>query len=68
VRVSPEVRRYLPGEPALDGEGRAVVAFESLAAAYRELLRFGTDLEVLEPAELRERVAATGREVAALYA
>jgi predicted DNA-binding transcriptional regulator YafY len=43
------------------------VAFEDLGAAYRELLRFGADVEVLEPRELRDRVAETSREVAALY-
>src|SRR5213079_1128041 len=37
VRVSEGVRRYLPGEPRIEDDGRAVVAFESLAAAYREL-------------------------------
>ena len=67
VRVSEEVRRRLPGEPRLEPDGRAVVAFDDLGAAYRELLRFGADLEVLEPVELRERIAGTGREVAALY-
>lgn len=67
VRVSDDVRRFLPGEPRVDGEGRVVVAFESLAAAHRELLRFGPDVEVLEPSELRARVAETSRAAAALY-
>jgi len=31
-------------------------------------LKFGPDAEVLEPAPLRARLAATAREVAALYA
>jgi predicted DNA-binding transcriptional regulator YafY len=31
-------------------------------------LKFGPDAEVLEPAQLRRRLAATAREVAALYA
>jgi predicted DNA-binding transcriptional regulator YafY len=68
VRVSDEVRRFLPGEPRVEEDGRVVVQFESLAAAYRELLRFGPDVEVLAPAELRERVARTAHAVAALYA
>jgi len=68
VRVAEGVRRHLPGEPRIEDDGRAVVAFESLAAAYRELLRFGADVEVLEPAELRDRVSATALEVAGLYA
>jgi predicted DNA-binding transcriptional regulator YafY len=67
VRVAEDVRRYLPGEPRLTEDGRAVVAFENLGEAYRELLRFGTGVEVLEPAELRARVAATSREVASMY-
>ena len=67
VRVSEEVRRRLPGEARLEPDGRAVVAFDDLAMAYRELLRFGADVEVLEPPELRERIAGTGRDVAALY-
>ncbi|MGD0712644.1 MAG: WYL domain-containing protein [Gaiellaceae bacterium] len=67
VRVSEHVRRYLPHDSRIEPDGRAVLGFENLGEAHRELLRFGADLEVLEPAELRERVAATGREVAALY-
>jgi predicted DNA-binding transcriptional regulator YafY len=68
VRVADDVRRFLPGDPRVDEEGRTVVAFAHLGDAYRELLRFGSQLEVLEPVELRERIAETGREVAALYA
>jgi predicted DNA-binding transcriptional regulator YafY len=68
VSVSEEVRRFLPGEPRIQDDGSAVLAFENLDAAYRELLRFGTDVEVLAPPELRARVAETGREIAALYA
>ncbi len=67
IRVSEDVRRYLPGEPRIQEDGTVVVAFEHLGAAYRELLRFGPDAEVLAPAELRERVAQTGRELTALY-
>jgi predicted DNA-binding transcriptional regulator YafY len=67
VRVDEAVRRFLPGEPRIEADGRTVVAFQHLGDAYRELLRFGSQVEVLEPAELRTRVAETGREVAALY-
>ncbi|MDX6400101.1 MAG: hypothetical protein QOF27_707 [Gaiellaceae bacterium] len=67
VRVAEDVRRWLPGEPRVDEKGRAVVAFAHLGDAYRELLRFGSQVEVLEPPELRERIAATSREVAAMY-
>jgi predicted DNA-binding transcriptional regulator YafY len=68
VRVSDELRRYLPGEPRIQEDGSVVVAFENLGAAYRELLRYGVDVEVVAPAELRDRIAETGRELAALYA
>jgi predicted DNA-binding transcriptional regulator YafY len=67
LRVSEEVRRFLPGEPRTDDDGSVRVSFQDLGDAYREVLRFGADAEVLEPAELRERVAGTSREVAALY-
>ena len=48
--------------------GRELLEFESLGDAYRALLARGAQVEVLEPAELRERIAATGRELATLYA
>jgi predicted DNA-binding transcriptional regulator YafY len=66
VRASDLVRRFLPQD--LRGEdGVYVVGFESLEEAFRELLKFGPDVEVLEPPELRERIADTATEVAALY-
>jgi predicted DNA-binding transcriptional regulator YafY len=65
--VDEDVRRWLPGEPRVAEDGRTVVAFAHLGDAYRELLRFGSQVEVLEPVELRDRIAATGREVATLY-
>ncbi len=66
IRASELVRRFLPAE--LHGEdGVYVVGFENLDEAFRELLKFGPDAEVLEPAELRERVATAAGEVAALY-
>jgi predicted DNA-binding transcriptional regulator YafY len=68
VRVHDDVRRWLPGEPRIEADGRAVLAFSHLGDAYRELLRFGSQLEVLEPKELRDRLAETGRELARLYA
>ncbi|MDX6400273.1 MAG: hypothetical protein QOF27_879, partial [Gaiellaceae bacterium] len=66
VRASELVRRFLPGEPRGE-DGVYVVGFENLEEAFRELLRFGPDAEVLEPAELRTRVASAATEVAALY-
>jgi predicted DNA-binding transcriptional regulator YafY len=47
--------------------GERVMVFESLDRARRDLLRYGADLEVIEPVELRERIAATARGVAELY-
>jgi predicted DNA-binding transcriptional regulator YafY len=52
----------------IDGDGPSVLTFEHLGEAYRELLRHGARLEVLEPPELRERLAETSRRLAALYA
>ncbi len=66
LRASELVRRFLPRE--LQGEdGVYTVRFESLDDAFRELLKFGPDAEVLEPMELRERVAAAAAEVTELY-
>ncbi|HET7566435.1 MAG TPA: WYL domain-containing protein [Gaiellaceae bacterium] len=67
LRVSEEVRRFLPGDRRIEPDGSVAVGFENLGEALRELLRFGPDAEVLAPPELRERVARTARETAALY-
>jgi predicted DNA-binding transcriptional regulator YafY len=55
-----------PANP--DGWVTAVVPIESLTHAHQDFLRLGADVEVLEPAELRERLAATARSLAAIYA
>jgi len=66
LRASDLVRRFLPRD--IRGEdGVYVVGFESLEDAFRELLKFGADAEVLEPPELRERIAETAAATAALY-
>ena len=44
-----------------------VVPFENLDFAYRELLTFGSDVEVLDPPELRERMLRAAEEVVGLY-
>jgi len=67
LRASELALRHLPREVQA-GDGVFTVGFESLEDAFRELLKFGPDAEVLEPLELRERIAATAAEVAGLYA
>jgi predicted DNA-binding transcriptional regulator YafY len=67
VRASEYALRFLPRD-LHERDGVFVVGFQSLEDAYRELLKFGPDAEVLAPRELRERIAATAREVASLYA
>src|SRR5579863_1184011 len=52
--------------PDATGWVRVVVPIESTDVAALDLLRLGTEVEVLEPAELRRRVAATARDVARL--
>ncbi|MES1246931.1 MAG: WYL domain-containing protein [Actinomycetota bacterium] len=51
----------------VDGEQRTLT-FDSIGDAHAELLRRGARVEVLGPLELRERIAATSRELATLYA
>jgi predicted DNA-binding transcriptional regulator YafY len=66
LRASELVRRLLPRD--LRGEdGEYVVGFHSVEDAYRELLKFGPDAEVLDPPELRDRIARAATEVATLY-
>ena len=66
VRASELALQFLPRD--LRGrDGIFVVGFQSLEDAYRELLKFGPDAEVLEPVELRERIRETAQEVTELY-
>ncbi|MEU4092316.1 WYL domain-containing protein [Streptomyces sp. NPDC026673] len=81
IRVSPAGVERLPallsravaravaeeGEREQDGWIRARVPVESVAHAHGEFLRLGADLEVLAPAPLRELLARSARELAALY-
>ncbi|MET0727391.1 MAG: YafY family protein [Acidimicrobiales bacterium] len=55
-------------EPDEDGWCETTLRMESLGMAVHELLRFGSDLEVLEPIELRQALAATAAEMVACYA
>ena len=50
-----------------DGRVRARVPIESLGHALADFLRLGADIEILEPAELREQAARTIRAMAANY-
>lgn len=78
VRLSPDGAARLTGAGARaleasgevqpDGWTRAVLPIESLDHACREFLALGAEIEVLEPAALRERMAATARAIAALNA
>jgi predicted DNA-binding transcriptional regulator YafY len=82
VRLSPRGRRRLPDNvpPEVvqavdstataagdDGWIEAVVPTESTEHACGELLRLGTDVEVVAPAELREAMAATVGALARAY-
>jgi predicted DNA-binding transcriptional regulator YafY len=44
------------------------LAFEHLDVAAHALLQFGADLEVLDPPELRQRIADTVEAMSARYA
>jgi predicted DNA-binding transcriptional regulator YafY len=66
LRASELALRHLPHD-LQGGGGVFTVGFESLEEAFRELLKFGPDAEVLEPVELRERIASAAAEVADLY-
>ena len=80
VRLSPAAMERLPhlmgrqvadaaaaGEPQPDGWVLARLPIESDSHAEAEFLRLGAGIEVLEPSRLRDRLAATAAELAALY-
>ncbi|MFC4504287.1 MULTISPECIES: helix-turn-helix transcriptional regulator [Streptomyces] len=71
VRLAPGVTLGRPvtvdGPPDTDGWIQATVPIESLDHAHGEFLRLGTDIEVLEPVELRRRIARTAAELAERY-
>ncbi|MCI4079762.1 transcriptional regulator [Streptomyces sp. MMS21 TC-5] len=82
LRLSPRGRMLLPmqfgaagtlaladaGPPDADGWVRVDVAVESEAVAVGDLLRLGTEAEVLGPPELRRALAETVRALAERYA
>ncbi|MFI6010822.1 helix-turn-helix transcriptional regulator [Streptomyces sp. NPDC051243] len=55
------------GRTGDDGWIRATVPIESVDHAHGDFLRLGTDIEVLQPSELRERIARTAAELAERY-
>jgi predicted DNA-binding transcriptional regulator YafY len=81
VRMSPRARTLAPfylgavgaravrdaGEPDEDGWARVELPVEGSSPAIGELLRFGPDVRVLEPPELREQLAAAIRAMNRLY-
>ncbi|MDP9866187.1 MULTISPECIES: helix-turn-helix transcriptional regulator [Streptosporangium] len=82
IRLSPHGMERLPdmARPALlraaeatarppgpDGWTQVTVPIESLPNALSEFLRFGVDLEVVSPAELRDLMAETARSLARRY-
>ncbi|MBT2449538.1 WYL domain-containing protein [Streptomyces sp. ISL-43] len=81
VRLSPRARRLLPmqfgaagvralasaGPPDADGWARAELDVESEAVAVGDLLRLGTEAEVLGPPELRRALARAVAELAERY-
>lgn len=56
------------GEPGPDGWSEARLRVESVDIAYSQLLTLGPEVEILEPVELRERLAEAARRTVALYA
>ena len=82
VRLSPDGVRALPhfigrqvaelvsatfSPPDSRGWVEAVVPTESLRHAHAEFLRFGAELEVLDPTELRDMIATTVARLAEFY-
>jgi predicted DNA-binding transcriptional regulator YafY len=67
--VSAEVRAAVDrtGTAGADGWVTATIPIESLIHAEGQFLRFGAEVEVLRPARLRSRLAATARGLANLY-
>lgn len=66
--VATRALRDAAGPPDVDGWVRVVVPIESVEHATRDLMRYGADIEVIEPGELRERIAAHARAMAARHA
>lgn len=69
VRLAPGVTLARAVDVRADDDGGTVatVPIESVDHALGEFLRMGTDIEVLQPPELRERLARTAAELAEMY-
>lgn len=67
VRLTPQGARRLGVTPVGDGWTEVRVPIESVDHAHGEFLRLGTDIEVMAPAELRDRIAETVRNLATRY-
>ncbi|MEW1693010.1 helix-turn-helix transcriptional regulator [Streptomyces sp. NPDC091265] len=67
VRLTPEGARRLGVTPAGGGWTEARIPIESIDHAHREFLRLGTEVEVMAPAELRNRIAETARTLVTRY-
>ncbi len=71
--VLPQMRKWRYAEievvaaPAADGWQRVAVRFETLAEATAYVLGAGAQIEVVEPAELRQQVICHARDIVALY-
>jgi predicted DNA-binding transcriptional regulator YafY len=63
--VRPTVR---VGDATADGRIEVGLTFERLEYAHADLLKLGGTVEVTAPSELRDQLAATGRELARRYA
>jgi predicted DNA-binding transcriptional regulator YafY len=55
------------GTADADGWVRARVPIEPTDRALADFLRLGADIEILEPAEIRDQAARTIRAMAAIY-
>ncbi|WP_329125410.1 helix-turn-helix transcriptional regulator [Streptomyces sp. NBC_01465] len=55
-------------DPDADGRTTATVPIESVDHAHGEFLKLGADVEVVEPAELRDHLRETAAQLTALYA
>jgi predicted DNA-binding transcriptional regulator YafY len=82
VRLSPEglrrVEYLLPvtmaraahdtaGPPDDDGWVRATIPIESVRHGHSDLLKLGSDIEVVDPLELREAIAQSARDLIKIY-